>query len=114
MIHILPIIIIGIIIFFLVLQKLSDKTYKPTRNEIISKLQEMINGNIDYSDFDELISVRIAYDHSLEEIRIKLNDIIDDAININNPHSNTKVIDLSEAGKKRLKELIEELEKQPD
>ncbi len=106
------VILIVIIVFFAILQKISDKTYKPTRTEIIQKLRAVKEGSIDRYDFDELISVRIAYDPSLEEIIKELNNIIDDTTNINQPHSKTKAIDLSEAGKKKIEELIEKLERQ--
>jgi len=114
MINIALLIVVGIVVFFLILQKTSDKTYKPTRTEIIKKLRKTIDGSIDYADFDELISARIAYDNTLEEIRTKLNSIIDEKANINQPHSKTKIIYLSEVGKKRVEELINEMEKQPN
>jgi hypothetical protein len=103
-------IIIGVILFFLILQRISDRTYKPTKDEIIDRLKKVIDGSIDYSDFDELCSVKIAYDSSLENIRQKLNCILDDPKAINHPHSKIKEVDLSYEGKIMVNNLIKEME----
>ena len=95
----------------MILQKLSDKTYKPTKSEIIEGLEKIIDGSIEYSHLDELCSVRIAYDPKLESIRIKLNDILDNPKALNHPHSKIKGVDLSEEGKVMVQNLIDEIRK---
>ena len=94
---------------FWILQKVSDRTYKPNKSEIIEGLKKIIDGSIDYSQLDELCSVRIAYDPKLESIRERLNDILDDPKAINHPHSKEKGVDLSEKGKSLVQNLIDEL-----
>ena len=104
-------IIVGIVIIFWVLQKLSDRTYKPTKSEIIDGLKKILDGSIDYSHLDELCSVKIAYDPKLESIRQKLNDILDNPKAMNHPHTKTKGVDLSEEGKSLVQKLIYEIKK---
>ena len=104
-------IIVGVVILFLIIQKLSDKTYKPTNSELIEGLEKIIDGSIEYSHLDELCSVRIAYDPKLESIRIKLNEILDDPKALNHPHSKIKEVDLSEEGKVLVQNLIYEIKK---
>lgn len=104
-------IIVGVVILFLTLQKLSDKTYKPGKSEIIEGLEKIIDGSIEYSHLDELCSVRIVYDPKLESIRIKLNDILDDPKALNHPHSKIKGVDLSKKGKVLVQNLIDEIKK---
>jgi hypothetical protein len=103
-------IIIGVVLFLLILQKISNRTYKPTKDEIIDRLKKVIDGSIDYSDFDELCCVKIAYDSSLENIRQKLNSILDDPKAINHPHRKIKEVDLSYEGKIMINNLINEME----
>jgi hypothetical protein len=102
-------IIIGVVIFFIILQKISARTYKPTKGEIIERLNKIIDGSIDCSDLDELCSVKIVYDSSLENIRQKLNSILDDPKAINHPHSKIKEVDLSYEGKIMVNNLIIEM-----
>jgi len=107
-------VIVAIIVFFMILQELSDRTYKPTKEDLIAKLRQTIDGTIDPDTFDELLCVRIAYDPFLDEIRIRLNGILDGKDAINRPHRKTKTIDLTEIGKKRVAELVERLQNQPN
>jgi hypothetical protein len=109
---IIAIIIVCIAIIFWLLQKVSDRKYRPTKSEMIEGLNKIIDGSIDYSHLDELCSVKIAYDTELESIRQRLNDILDDPKSTNHPHSEKKGVDLSEEGKSLVQNLIDEIKKE--
>ena len=106
---IIVIFFIAAILLFLALQWHSDKTYKPSKKEIISIIKESINGNISLHEFDTFSNVRIAYNKDFEKIRDKYNKIISNDKYINNNATEEDVTSLNADGKTQLKHLLNEL-----
>ncbi|MBA3029478.1 MAG: hypothetical protein FP816_11820 [Desulfobacteraceae bacterium] len=77
--------------------------------ELIEGLEKIIDGSIEHSHLDELCCVKIAYDPLLENIRERLNDILDDPMAMNHPHSKTMGVDLNEEGKGLVQNLINDI-----
>ena len=62
--------ILGLIFaFFWFLQWLSDRTYKPSRDQVKRIFQASIEGKLSLGAFDEFSCVRIAYDPRLDRLR---------------------------------------------
>ena len=94
---------------FIILQWRSDKTYKPSKNDIKGIIQKSINGNISLHDFDTFSNVRIAYNSDYEKIREKYNYIISNNNYINNNAVEEDIVSLNNDGKKQLELLLTEL-----
>ena len=101
-------IIIVVVIVFLVLQIISNRTYKPTKEEIKEILNKTIEGKLELYDFDEFSSVKIHYSKELEEIRLKYVKIIANK-EYNSINDNTNPVPLNDKGKEEIKKLIGEL-----
>ncbi len=98
--------IVFVFIFFGALQIHSDRTYKPTREEIEQILMSIINGNISDAELDEFICVRIKYDPDLEMIRELFVEIDEDGSNIADAKEG---FFYNEKGMKKIKELLKNL-----
>lgn len=103
-------VLIAILVFFRVLQFFSDRTYKPTKENIRSIIQATIDGKIDVHGIDDFSSIRIAYNHSLDEIRNKYNKILENSEYIDRYNSNKNTTAFNEAGKAQLRKLLQELD----
>jgi len=102
-------ILISIILLFAVLQWFSNRTYKPTKDEIRKIIQASIDGRLSLGEFDELSCVYIAYDKGLENIREKYNQIVNNPEYIDGEMTDDNMTPLNAAGKNKLSELINEL-----
>ena len=104
--------VVTIVLLFIVLQWRSDRTYRPSANEIRITVQKTINGRISEEEFDEFTSVRIAYDSRLEDIREEFNQIVNDEANIVSIFKDAKFRfnPLNDDGKEKLRTLIRRLE----
>ena len=94
---------------FRFLQWLSDRTYKPTPQDVARILEANLEGRLDLAAFDEFSCVRIAYDPRLDRIRERFNEIVEDPNYITGEATSQNAAPLSEAGKAKLRELIDEL-----
>lgn len=95
---------------FWLLQWRSDKTYKPTKEEIRKVLLSSIDDTIDQSTFDEFSCVQIAYNKELDAIREKYNKMMTNPEYIDRVISPQRVVPLNEIGKSKLRELINDLD----
>lgn len=100
---------VAITIFWL-LQWRSDKTYRPTKEQIRKILLSSIEDTIDQGTFDEFSCVRIAYNRELDAIREKYNQIVNNPEYIDTVISPELVVSLNEIGKSKLRELINDLD----
>jgi hypothetical protein len=94
---------------FFLLQYHSDKTYRPTVDDIRRTIQATIDETIELARFDEFSSVRIAYDPRLEAIRHRYNEILGSTEYLAGDAQGPTVAPITDAGKERLKELLSEL-----
>ena len=99
--------------FFWFLQWLSDRTYKPSRDQIKRIFEATIEGKLSLGAFDEFSCVRIAYDPRLDRLREKYKRIVDDPAHMAGEITWQNITPLNEAGKEKLRELISELEQLP-
>jgi len=107
---IIIIVFVLLVAIFWALQFISDKNYKPTKQEILDIIQKTIDGNIDLSKFDEFTSVRISYNRQLDAIREKYNTIVDNKEYFSESDiTKENVAPLNEQGKNKLRILLEEL-----
>jgi hypothetical protein len=111
---VIGIIVIFVIAIFSILQAISNRTYKPSREIIAKRIKDTIEQTIEYHDFDTFYSVKIAYDPKLEEIRLKYADIIDDPDFQSDIKETDCIAPINESGKKQLEVLMEELRVLPD
>ena len=106
---ILGICFISIVLIILLLQWRSNKTYKPTVNDIRNIIQATINGTIELETFDEFSSVYIAYRKDLDVIRNMYNKTIINIECLDKGTSTDNVVPLNNVGKRELRELINKL-----
>jgi len=103
-------VVAGIAVLFVILQWHSDRTYRPLPVDIARLIRSTIDNTISLTEFDDLSSVRIAYDPRLEAIRTRYNEIV------GSPHyivgdAKGPVAAVNQAGTQKLRELLAELEK---
>jgi hypothetical protein len=98
---------------FAFLQWLSDRTYRPSRDEVRRILEASLEGRLDYKALDEFSCVRIAYDTRLDHLRQRYNAILDDPANVAGELTESNATPLNERGRARVRELIIELERLP-
>lgn len=96
---------------FYVLQRMSDRTYRPSALRIKEIVEASIEGHLDLSTFDEFSCVRIAYDTNLDKIRERFNAIVEDKAHIEGEITNANSTPLNATGKEMLKDLVRELER---
>ena len=101
-------IIIVIVVVFMILQIHSNRTYKPTKEEIKEILNKTIEGELELFDFDEFSSVKIHYNKELEEIRLKYVKILAN-VDYNSINDNENPVPLNDNGKIEIQKLIGEL-----
>ena len=94
---------------FFLLQHFSDKTYKPSVDDIRRDIQAIIDETIDSAHFDEFSCVRIAYDPRLEAIRHRYNEIVGSEKFRPETNELRGVSPINEAGKIELRKLLSEL-----
>jgi hypothetical protein len=94
---------------FLCLQYFSDKTYKPTVDDIRRIIVATVQQSIDLQTFDTFSCVRIAYDSKLEAIRHRYNAIMSSRAYSAPFVPGGCVVPINEAGKERLTALLSEL-----
>jgi len=104
--------IFGIFVLFWLLQWWSDRTYRPTRAEVRVVLQAAIEGRLDWYALDDFVSVRIAYDPQLDQLRERFNSILDErgCISREMTKSNPNTLTLSEEGLARVRAVISDLD----
>src|SRR3989442_9035510 len=102
--------IAAIFALFWVLQQLSDRTYRPSRDEIRQILQASLEGRLDVKALDEFSCVRIAYDRRLDRLRERYNAILDDPLCLLGEITKSNATPLSEQGLARVRELVNELD----
>jgi hypothetical protein len=90
--------------------RLSDRTYRPSPNDIRQILQASLEGRLDWKALDEFSCVRIAYDRRLDQLREGYNAILDDPASFRGEATETNATPLSEQGLARVRELISELD----
>jgi hypothetical protein len=109
---IISVAVVGLIVgLFHLLQHFSDKTYKPSLDDIRRNIQATIDETIDVARFDEFSCVRIAYDVRLEAIRHRYNEIVNSESYLPATNERRAVSPLNEAGKIELRKLLSELNK---
>ena len=101
-------IIIVIVLAFIILQIISNQTYKPTKEEIKEILSKTIEGKLELYDFDEFSSVKIHYNKELEEIRLKYIQIVSNK-EYNSINENENLAPLNDKWKIEIKKLIGKL-----
>ena len=101
-------IIIVIVLAFIILQIISNQTYKPTNEEIKEILSKTIEGKLELYDFDEFSSVKIHYNKELEEIRLKYIQIVSNK-EYNSINENENLAPLNDKWKIEIKKLIGKL-----
>lgn len=99
-----------VIVLFAVLQRLSDKTYRPSASQVRDIILASIEGRLDLGSFDEFSCVRIAYDRRLDQIRRRYNAIVEDSAYSEGEITKTNATPLNAEGKSKLQELLRELE----
>jgi hypothetical protein len=110
--HVLTFAVIAIIlvvvvpILFFVLQHFSDKTYRPTVDDIRGTIQATIDETIELPRFDEFSCVRIAYNPRFEAIRHRYNEILGSKECLSGDARGPTVAPINEAGKEKLRELL--------
>jgi len=100
----------GIWILFWILQRNSDRTYRPSPDELRQILQASLEGRLDYKALDEFSCVRIAYDQRLDRLRERYNAILDDPASFLGEAAKSNATPFSEQGAGRVRELISELD----
>jgi hypothetical protein len=102
---------VGVIsVVFWFLQQLSNEAYRPTAGEMAGKLRCLTAGELTWAALDELSCVRIAYDGRLDQIRERFNVVLDDLSSYDNSSEKSPTVKLSDTGRARISELINELE----
>ena len=94
--------------FFFVLQRLSDKTYRPSATQVRDIIEASVEGRLTLGSFDEFSCVRIGYDKRLDEIRERYNAIVDNPAYMDGEITKANSTPLNAAGKARLQELVQE------
>ena len=100
----------GMWTLFWILQRKSDRTYRPSPDEIRQILQASLEGRLDYKALDEFSCVRIAYDQRLDRLRERYNAILDDPASFLGEATKSNATPFSEQGATRVRELISELD----
>lgn len=95
---------------FYLLQKLSDKTYRPSCADIKAIIEAGVSGHLKLEAFDEFSRVRIAYDERLDKLRERFNAIVNDKAYTEGAITSENATPLNDSGKARLLELLRELE----
>ena len=93
-----------------ILQRISDRTYRPSPGEIKQILQASLEGRLDWNALDEFSCVRIAYDQRLDRLRERYNAILDDPASFLVEATESNATPFSEQGVARVPELINELD----
>jgi hypothetical protein len=106
---VLIVVVIAIATLFFLLQHYSDKTYRPTVDDIRRTIQATIDETIDLARFDEFSCVRIAYNARLEAIRHRYNEILGSEKYLVGDARGPTVAPINEAGKEKLRELLSAL-----
>ena len=102
--------ILFIFILFLFLNKLSAKTYRPTKEQVKSIIERTLDDSIDYRTFDEFYCVKIVYDSNLEKVREKYGSIVSNPEYVDEKKSNDSIVPLTAEGKRELEQLIGSLD----
>ena len=105
--------IAAVFVFFLFLQWLSDRTYRPSRTDIRQILEASLEGRLDVQALDEFSCVRIAYDARLDRLRQRYNTNLEDPACWLGEITKENATPLSEQGRARVRELIHELDPLP-
>jgi hypothetical protein len=100
----------AILAAFQVLQWYSDRTYRPSQEEVRRILEASLEGRLSLLAFDEFSCVRIAYDSRLDHLRERSNAIVNDPGHMLGEITKSNATPLNEQGRARLRELISELD----
>ena len=65
-----------VLFLFRTLQWFSNRTYKPSKEDIAAILRSSMEGTLSRAALDEFMNVKIAYDRRLDGIREKFSDIV--------------------------------------
>jgi hypothetical protein len=68
-----------------------------------------MEGRLDLGAFDRFSCVRIAYDAKMDRIRVRFNEIVDNAAHTEGEITEQNATPLNEVGRARLRELLNEL-----
>jgi hypothetical protein len=101
--------IVVVVILFRSLQWHSDRTYRPSPEDVRELLEASIEGRLDLGAFDQFSCVRIAYDPWLDRIRERYNAIVNDEMYVVPGITESNATPLNERGRARVRELINEL-----
>jgi len=102
--------IAAILGLFWILQRLSDRTYRPSPAEIREILRASLEGRLNWKALDEFSCVRIAYDRRLDQLRERYNAILDDPASLLGQATESNATPLSEQGLARVRELINDVD----
>ncbi len=102
--------IVGLFAFFYFMQRQSDKTYRPSAEDIKNIINASIEGRLSLAAFDEFSCVRIAYDKRLDNIRERYKHIVENREYIEGEFTKDNSTPLNAQGKEELRKLIRELE----
>ena len=97
-------------LIYIIFNKLSAKTYRPTKDQVKSIIQSTIDESIDYLTFDEFYCVKISYDVNLDKAREKYCSIVSHPKYVDEKNSNDSIVPLTAEGKKQLAQLIGSLD----
>jgi len=103
-------VIAAVFVLFRVLQWHSDRTYRPSGDDVRQILQASLEGRLGLKAFDEFSCVRIAYDRRLDRLRERYNAIVDDPTYMLGEIIESNATPLNEHGRARIRELINELD----
>jgi hypothetical protein len=101
---------IAIMVLFGILRLISNRTYRPSQEDVATVIKATINGTVSFDDFDKFSSVRIAYDKQLESIRKKFNDITEDPTCLDLGPGKEVIMPLNDKGRRLLNNLLRELD----
>lgn len=91
------------------LQWLSNRKYKPGKQDIAAILQACIMGTLSNEALDEFMCVKISYDHRLDRIRMRFNEIMADKKNLEDIQSiDVSGMLLNNDGKRQVESLLSE------
>jgi hypothetical protein len=103
---------VGIVVVFWLLQRVSDRTYRPTPQQVKAILDALMEGRLSYQGLDEFSCVRIAYDSQLDDIRQRCNTVLhDDRSYVQTPPDSP--VQLTESAKARISEIRRDVDKLP-
>jgi hypothetical protein len=102
--------IAAVFVLFRGLQWYSDRTYRPSVDDVRNVVQASLEGRLGIMAFDEFSCVRIAYDPRLDRLRERYNSVVNDPTFMVGEITESNATPLNDHGRERLRELLNELD----